>query len=399
MKILIIKLGAKGDVVRTLPILVGIKERYPDSEITWITKPYCKEILETSSYINKILTLPDLDNVNDINISTADDLKKEGPLITSDNNLEINKIPTNNNLNKILIEKFDVLYNFDMEKEATELTEKIKADRKYGFYSDNKNNKDYANSFNLSGEYYLNTLFDDETKKSNKKTYQEMMFDIAEIPYKKQLPTFNLSYNDKKYGEQFLINNGLKDKINKKIIGIHVSAGKRWPSKKWHLENLKEFIIKLKTTKIKNNINFKNNHNLNNNEKSYEDNDEVLLFVGPNEKNYYDNLIKELEHKKIKIYISTPRSDKEFFSLMSICNKIVSGDSFALHVALALKKPTIGLFFCTPPNEIEDYGLLKKIVSPLLYGFFPEKMDIYDEQLTKSVSADEVLDEIKKLDD
>jgi len=30
MKILVIKLGAKGDVVRTLPVLLGIKEKYPE---------------------------------------------------------------------------------------------------------------------------------------------------------------------------------------------------------------------------------------------------------------------------------------------------------------------------------------------------------------------------------
>ena len=77
---------------------------------------------------------------------------------------------------------------------------------------------------------------------------------------------------------------------------------------------------------------------------------------------------------------------------------MVCSDSLALHVSLALKKPTIGLFFCTSPNEVEDYGVLRKIVSPMLYEFFPEKMDQYSEELVKSISADEVLNAIGEMD-
>ena len=57
-KILIIKLGALGDVIRTMPILIAIKEKYPDSEITWVTRQNAKEILETSLYLNKVISLP-----------------------------------------------------------------------------------------------------------------------------------------------------------------------------------------------------------------------------------------------------------------------------------------------------------------------------------------------------
>jgi len=35
--------------------------------------------------------------------------------------------------------------------------------------------------------------------------------------------------------------------------------------------------------------------------------------------------------------------------------------------------------------------LLKKLVSPLLYDFFPEKQDIYSEKLVNSISVEEVL--------
>jgi len=73
----------------------------------------------------------------------------------------------------------------------------------------------------------------------------------------------------------------------------------------------------------------------------------------------------------------------------------VCSDSFALHVSIALKKPTIGLFFCTSPHEIEGYGILKKIVSFKLEDFFPERMNEYDEGLVKSILAETVLKEVE----
>ena len=56
-----------------------------------------------------------------------------------------------------------------------------------------------------------------------------------------------------------------------------------------------------------------------------------------------------------------------------------------------MKKPTIGLFFCTTPHEVEGYGMLKKIASPILYDFFPERQNEYSEELVNSITADEVI--------
>ena len=326
-KILIIKLGAKGDVVRTLPILIALKEKYPLSKITWITKKSSEEILKTSPHINKILTIP---------------------------------IGTN--------EEFDILYNFDIEEEATELAKRINAKNKFGFYNDSG----FVSCFNIGAEYYLNTLFDDFTKKNNKKTYQEMMFEIAELPYKKQFHQILLNEKDKEYGKNYLKDRNID---NKKLIGIHIGSSPRWPSKSWHEDKIEEFIKKSK-------------------EKGFE----IILFGGPDETKRLDDFSKRLENK-IKIYRNNPcNSDLEFMSLVDMCKYMVCADSFAIHIAIALKKPTIGLFFCTSPNEIESYELLKKIVSKNLYDFFPEKMDQYDENLVKSISAQDVLKEIESFE-
>ncbi|OGJ15878.1 hypothetical protein A3K73_01800 [Candidatus Pacearchaeota archaeon RBG_13_36_9] len=350
MEILIIKLGAKGDIVRTLPIALALKKKYPDSKISWLAKNSNKELIENSPYVDSVFVLPYVRNAKGIS---------EHP-----------KIP--NKTQKFFdeeVRKFDVLYNFDIDEEATSLADRIQAGKKYGFFSQDG----FASAFNLGAEYYLNTLFDDETKKTNKKTYQEMMFMAAELPYKKEHHPIALKEEDKKYAEDFARKNNLKAE---NLIGIHIGSSPRWPSKFWPAGKIKEFILKAR-------------------EKGYQ----ILLFAGPDDADKQKEIVSELEQKQVQVYFNDSRNkDLEFASLVNLCKFVVCGDSFALHVSLALKKKTVALFFCTSPEEVEGYGCLKKIVSPRLPDFFPEKQDAYSEELVNSISAEEVLKAIKSFE-
>ena len=331
IKILIIKLGALGDVLRTTPILHAIKEKYPDSEISWITKEESKDILENNPKINKVFTLPYKNN-----------------------------------------ETFDILFNYDIDDEAIKLASNIRAKKRYGFY----NNEGYPAASNMGAEDYLNTLFDDESKRNNEKTYQESIYHISgmillpgvrpAIPR----PDLILKKEDESYSNKFCVENNL---YNKNLIGIHIGASSRWPSKAWSKDKVKEFIIKLK-------------------DRDYN----IIVFAGSNEKEYQENLVKELNEQGIKVYHNNPsNSIKEFASLVKLCKIMVCSDSFALHISLALNIKTIGLFFCTSPDEIEGYGILTKIKSPLLHKFFPERMNEYSEELVNSISVEDVLKEVK----
>ncbi len=326
-KIVIIKLGADGDVLRTLPIAKALKAKYPESEITWITRGDIAEIMGKADYLSEVISLP-----------------------------------YNNK------DKFDLLYNFDLEDEATELASKIEADKKYGFYSEGG----YAAAFNAGAEYYLNTTFDDELKKSNRKTYQEMMFEAAELDYNEEGYEIKLSKKDLDYASDYKKKNNLPDS---KIIGIHIGASSRWPSKVWAEEEVFEFVKKAS-------------------KKGFN----ILLFGGPNEAEKHGVLAKKLEKEKIKIFRNNASNTKsEFAALVSLCDIMVCSDSFALHVSVGLKKQTVALFFCTSPWEVESYNLVKKIVSPMLERFFPQKMNEFDEELVKSISSQQVLDIIEKL--
>jgi len=60
MEILIIKLAAMGDVLRTTPIIDALKEKYPNSRISWITKENSISLLENNKSIDNLYTYENL---------------------------------------------------------------------------------------------------------------------------------------------------------------------------------------------------------------------------------------------------------------------------------------------------------------------------------------------------
>ena len=180
-KILIIKLGAIGDVIRTTPILRRIKKDFPNSHITWLT--YAVEIL-SKNWINRILM---------VSVENIEYLK------------QIN---------------FDWLIVLDKDPIAIALTNQINAKKKSGFTID-EFGRAKPISTKAEEHKWLTGIFDDLSRQNSKHYIQEM-FDI--LGY-----TFN--------GEEYILET--TEKINweinrnKKIIGLNTGCGGRWLSRLW----------------------------------------------------------------------------------------------------------------------------------------------------------------------
>jgi heptosyltransferase II len=71
----------------------------------------------------------------------------------------------------------------------------------------------------------------------------------------------------------------------------------------------------------------------------------------------------------------------------------VCGDSLPMHLALGSGIPTVALFNCTSPWEIHDYGLLTKLVSPLLGEFFYKRA--FDPRATTAIPFEDVLGAVR----
>lgn len=183
-KILIIKLGAIGDVIRTTPLLRKIREKIPDSYITWLT--YSPEIL-TDKWVDRILSV-------------------------TPENLEFIK-----NLN------FDWVINLDKDKIAISLTNSISADKKSGFTIDNFGHaKPISNKAEESK--WLSGLFDD-INKENTKHYVQEIFEICGFQY---------------CNEEYILETEIYETWNinktKKIVGLNTGCGGRWSSRLWPTE-------------------------------------------------------------------------------------------------------------------------------------------------------------------
>ena len=107
----------------------------------------------------------------------------------------------------------------------------------------------------------------------------------------------------------------------------------------------------------------------------------------------YQNILK---NKIQNVYFkNTANNLNEFIGLLNICNCIITTDSLGLHVALALRKPTLALFCSTLENEIKEEPNLIKLQSPLTDNYF--YVNEYYDELANSISVKDVINAMKKL--
>jgi heptosyltransferase II len=191
-KILIVKIGALGDVVRTTPILRVLK-----GNIFWITSKEAFEIL---------------------------------PKIKSLKILNPEKIDTLRNLD------FDLILNLEEDENLAKNLSELKTKKLIGVYFDFKKNKlSYTKE---SRKWYDMSLISkygkekaDLLKWKNRKSYQEILFGMIGKKFK---------------GEEYWLNYRIRPSKTKEIIvAIEKRAGKVWPMKVWpYYDELKKKIEK-----------------------------------------------------------------------------------------------------------------------------------------------------------
>ena len=108
---------------------------------------------------------------------------------------------------------------------------------------------------------------------------------------------------------------------------------------------------------------------------------------------YYDKLKVKLEKAGYTVnYLPMRDSLLEHIGDVRNHRFLVSGDTLPMHIALGSGIKCITLFTCTSPWEIYDYGIQKKIISPLLGKYFYQRG--FEEEATTSISVDEVYGEV-----
>lgn len=285
MKILIIKLGAAGDVVRTTTLL----HLFKNDSVEWITSKENAILLKDNPFIARVIATDELNNTK--------------------------------------FDNYDLVINLEDNFESANLLFNIKYNDLFGCYLDKSNKLTYTDNssdwFGLSLISKFGKQKADELKYENKLSFQELVF--AGLGYE-----FN--------GETYILPSSSETDLLGDIA-ISSKAGNRWPMKNWA---------------------------------------------------YFNELAEILRNKGYTVNFLPQRSTMlEHLSDVRNHKLLISGDSLSMHFSLGSNVKCLTFFLCTSANEIYDYGLQTKLVSPYLKEYF-YRQD-FDERAVKVFSVEEVL--------
>lgn len=188
-KILVIKLGysetldseinripSLGDVLRTTPILPALKEKYPDSHITWLVDSRAEPLLRGNPLLDRVLVWDEF-------------------------------VPF-----QLMREKFDALVNLEKIPGICALADMVDAWVKYGFRFDGVSGTYHAYERGLDFIDYI------EKKRKTKKSvecWQKILIEMLGLKWKAQ--EYIISYKPR-----------TKEKYD---IGLNYKVGAKWPYK------------------------------------------------------------------------------------------------------------------------------------------------------------------------
>jgi len=300
-KILIISLDALGNVLDNTPVLHAIKRKFPVSTIYWITLPNAEKILWYNHLIDKVFTW------------------------TDENRMILKNI------------EFDYVMNADKSLYACAFANEVNAKNKLGFLL----NKDGKIIPANEGAMYSYILGIDDRKKfrENERSGVDIIHEVFDLQYKYDPYVFNFSDEEK----DFIADYKKKIKYNDKYVyvGFNTGCSELFPNKKMTIEqHIKIIKNLLKNKKLK-----------------------IVLLGGKEDTERNKKIYNAFTKEQKKNIINTPSTLglRRGACFMSIPDIVISGDSFGMHLAIALQKYIIAWFGLSCWAEIELYGKGEKL--------------------------------------
>ncbi|MBK7266672.1 MAG: glycosyltransferase family 9 protein [Ignavibacteriales bacterium] len=303
VKILIINLDAMGDVLMTTAQLPLLKKKYPVSSIYWVTEKISSPLLENNPLLEQVFIY----NFESLNI-----------------------------LRNI---HFDIAVNLDKSHKACAMLNSMHAAEKKGFGLDHDGKIIPVNS----GAYYNYMLgLDDNLKfKVNRKTKQEYVAETLDLDYERLGYVFSLTDEEKKRASLLRKRYGFHKK--ELIVGFNTGCSTLFPNKKMRVDQHIHIIDRiLKETDLK-----------------------VILLGGPEDAERNNEIANAFPLE----IISTPTNEGVRMGAVyeSLADIIVTGDSFGMHLGIALEKYIVSWFglSCWTEIDLYDNGVM----------FYPENLE------------------------
>jgi ADP-heptose:LPS heptosyltransferase len=297
-RILVIKLAAAGDVLRTTSILPPLKRAYPESHVTWVTEAAAVPLLAHNPYLDRVFTFG------------------------FDAWL------------KLSAQSFDVLICLDKDERACALASILAADKKLGFAMSCHGT---VEPLNESARYdYELGLSNEEKFFGNEKVYPEIFCDTAGLGYEGEPYMLVLPDSSIRYAQEFM--SGLAPEGP--VVGLNVGAGRVFANKAWTSEGLAALARWIRS----------------------ELGGTALVLGGPEDRGAAERVLQLADGAAAD---GGTHDVLDFAAIVGMLDAVVTGDTLALHIAVALGVPTVALFGPSAPQEIELYGRGRKVVTPL----------------------------------
>src|SRR5215472_13531203 len=203
-RILIIKLDAIGDVLRTTAILPALAKVHPRASIAWITRREARPLLERNPYITEI-------------IEYGEDA-----------------------LLQLRVRAFDRVINLDAGKTSAALASAANAAQKDGFILDPRG---WVQPTNAAARTWLEMGIFDDLKRQGTRTYQDMMGDIIGLSGCSHRYVLELTDEERGRGRDHLRKLGVDFSLP--IIGLNTGAGRRWELKQWREDGYLDLVKRL----------------------------------------------------------------------------------------------------------------------------------------------------------
>ncbi|MEO6711000.1 MAG: glycosyltransferase family 9 protein [Planctomycetota bacterium] len=313
-ELLIIKTAALGDVLRTTSILPGLRQRFPDLRVTWVTAPGAVDLVRNHPQVAEVVAL---------------DPKSPGDLARAEARLKPHA--------------WDWLLSFDDEEPLCSLASALSAKKLSGAYRDPRGLRAYTSDVGPWFDMGLLSVHGkqraDQMKIENRLSHPAIFAAMLGISIGKPLLPESQAHAQpaaRFARDQELFSNG-------PLIGLNTGAGGRWHSKTISPARTVELAAAI-TSQLEQGATF-------------------LLFGGPGELERNREIVSLARGRVRLVDAGCDNPLLDFASRVSLCQLLITSDSLALHIALARNVRVVAFFAPTSAAEIETYDLGEKVVS------------------------------------
>jgi heptosyltransferase-2 len=299
-RILIIKFGAIGDALRTTPVVRALKRDFPDAHVTWVTDEASYPLLSGN---------PEIDRLWIYDLTTT---------------LRVGQ------------EQFRMMLNFDKVPAALALAELARAPFKYGFRASPEGN---VTIWNRESEYALRLGLDDPLKfRENQKSYQQIIFEMIGLEFAGEEYLFRLSAEEREWAAARFRQWGVAE--GEVVVGLNTGCGPVFATKAWTEEGYARLAERLLAAHPR---------------------VRLLLLGGPAEEGRNRRLAERLGPQVVDTGCHNPI--RLFAALVARCDLLITGDTMAMHVAIACRRRVVVIFGSTCHQEIDLYGRGAKVLT------------------------------------